>query len=423
LVALVILLLCFNFTSPQDDSECPKPWKRHEIDSTSLGADGVRTDDVNQDGLPDLVTGWEQGGIARAYVMSRETTSVPSWSMVTVGEAPDGEDALFFDADGDGVLDVISSTEGATRRILVHWAPREISEFLDDSKWNTETLYTDDSRWMFAVPIKLDQRRKPDLVVGGKDRGAKIGWLERPANPRETTHWRFHEMGAAGWIMSLIAEDMDADGDSDILLSDRRADLAGVRWLENPGVGSPTVREPWQNHWIGAAGREVMFIALHDFDGDGIKEVVAPHYKKDDWRLSIFQAQGSPAKNTVEWKDHPLPYPPIAGRPKSAAVGDIDLDCRPDIVLSSEQAGGAKRGIVWMRYETSPFESEWSVFDVSGPDGRKFDLSLLLYVDDDGDLDVINTEEHDNASGGQAGLGVVWYENPVLTTADMESIQ
>jgi hypothetical protein len=166
-----------------------------------------------------------------------------------------------------------------------------------------------------------------------------------------------------------------------------------------------------------------MFIALHDFDDDGVKEVVAPHYKGNDWKLSIFKAQGSPAENTVEWEDHPLPYPAIAGRPKSAAVGDMDLDGRPDIILSSEQAGGAKRGIVWMRYSTSPFESEWSVSDVSGPDGRKFDLSLLLDVDDDGDLDVINTEEHDNASGGQAGLGVVWYENPVRTTGDMESIQ
>jgi hypothetical protein len=33
-------------------------------------------------------------------------------------------------------------------------------------------------------------------------------------------------------------------------------------------------------------------------------------------------------------------------------------------------------------------------------------------LDGDGDLDVITTEEHDNAKGGNGGLGVIWYENP-----------
>ena len=221
-IPCIVALVLSGVASSQDRSASQQHWERHEIDGTSLGADGVRTLDVNGDGLPDLVTSWEQGGVARAYVMSRDAISLPSWETVTVGKAPDGEDALFFDADGDGVLDVVSSTEGETRSILVHWAPRRTSRYLDDSKWNTETLYSDGSRWMFAVAIELDQQRGPDLVVGGKDGGAKVGWMERPLNPRETAQWRFHEISAAGWIMSLIAEDMDADGDSDILLSDRR---------------------------------------------------------------------------------------------------------------------------------------------------------------------------------------------------------
>jgi hypothetical protein len=47
-----------------------------------------------------------------------------------------------------------------------------------------------------------------------------------------------------------------------------------------------------------------------------------------------------------------------------------------------------------------------------GPQGVKFDLNLLLDVDADGDLDILNTEENDNAAGGNPGLGLVWYENP-----------
>jgi hypothetical protein len=45
------------------------------------------------------------------------------------------------------------------------------------------------------------------------------------------------------------------------------------------------------------------------------------------------------------------------------------------------------------------------VYDISGPDGVKFDLAPVVDLDWDDDLDVIATEETEN-------LGVVWYENP-----------
>lgn len=43
-------------------------WKRHVIDNTSRGADGVKLGDIDGDGLPDIVTGWEEGGEVRAYI-------------------------------------------------------------------------------------------------------------------------------------------------------------------------------------------------------------------------------------------------------------------------------------------------------------------------------------------------------------------
>ena len=69
--------------------------------------------------------------------------------------------------------------------------------------------------------------------------------------------------------------------------------------------------------------------------------------------------------------------------------------------------------IVWLRYNQSPFDSTWQAFNISGSQGTKFDLSQLLDMDGDGDLDVVNTEEHHNAEAGNSGLGLIWYENPV----------
>src|SRR5687767_9888804 len=221
-------------------------WKRHTIDSSSLGADGVRAADANGDRSIDLVTSWEQGGLTRAYLASRTNGGEPAWQAVTVGKSPDAEDAVFFDADGDGAVDVISSTEGNSRKILVHWAP-PLRSYTSESEWRTETLYSDGSQWMFSVPMDVDRRRGLDLVIGGKNERASVGWLESPANPRRIADWTFHRLSDAGWIMSLIVIDMNGDGLQDVLLSDRSGPLAGVRWLENPGPSSSTLKRPWTN--------------------------------------------------------------------------------------------------------------------------------------------------------------------------------
>jgi hypothetical protein len=406
--AAIVLLFCGTRFGPAVAQNSP-PWKRHVIDASSLGADGVRAADVNADGVPDLVTSWEQGGVTRAYLADRDGSGHRTWRTVTVGQSPDAEDALFFDADGDGALDVISSTEGRSRRILVHWAP-PLAKYTQPREWKTATLYADGSQWMFAAPIDVDRRAGLDLIVGGKNERASVGWLEAPPNPRQPGSWKYHRLSDAGWIMSLIVTDMNGDGLQDVLLSDRFGPLAGVRWLENPGPASRTIESRWTTHWIGARDRSVMLIDYADLDGDGINEVVVPYYVKNDFHLSLFKRGGR--GNDETWIEHEIRYPSLAGRPKSAAIGDIDGDRKPDLVLSCEQAYAGKRGIVWLRFRESPFTPEWDAFDVSGPEGVKFDLNLLLDVDMDGDLDVINSEENDNAKDGKAGLGVVWYENP-----------
>jgi hypothetical protein len=199
-------------------------WKRHVIDDSSRGADGVRLADVNGDGWLDVATGWEEGGVIRIYLNPGPAQAHRPWPAVTVGRVKHVEDAVFADLDGDGSVDVVSSCEGQTRSMFVHWAPRERQRLLDEEAWRTEPLPASIgvTMWMFALPLPVDGRHGVDLVAGGKGPGAAIGWFAAPADPRRLEDWKWQPWRPCGWLMSLVDADMDGDGDRDVVFTDRK---------------------------------------------------------------------------------------------------------------------------------------------------------------------------------------------------------
>jgi hypothetical protein len=375
-----------------------KGWTRHTIDASSRGADGVRLDDWNRDGLPDIVTGWEEGGVVRIYLHPGHGDAQGLWPRMDAGAVGDPEDAVFADLDGDGRLDVVSAAEGKTRALSVHWSPPAGSP-LDAGAWQREPFPVGPrQQWMFALPMDLDGKPGVELVAGGKGDGAQLGWFAASANPRELAGWTWHPLRDLGWLMSLVAADMDGDGDSDILLTDRKGLRRGVAWLENPGVAA--VRGPWKEHTIGSVGEEeVMFLAYGDLDDDQKKDVIVatkPQHLAIYRRLDTNGTFDTPVK---------VAFPANTGTAKGIAVGDIDGDGIADLVFSCEHATGEKRGVMALLGSRVKAEAFTAWIDISGEPGTKFDLVQLVDLDGDGDLDVLTCEETEN-------LGVIWYENP-----------
>lgn len=375
---------------------CPiyaKPWARHTIDDSSRGADGVRIADVNGDGLMDLTTGWEEGGVIRVYLNPGAKESKQPWPAVTVGKVKSPEDAVFADINGDGAMDVVSSCEGKTRKMFVHWAPANREDYLDEDAWRTEKIpcADNDQMWMFCLPMQVDGRHGVDLVVSSKGPDASVGLLTSPANPHQVSAWKYQRLYDAGWIMSLIARDMDRDGDEDILVSDRKGPTRGVLWLENPGREVAARGEPWTVHRVGVADREVMFLAVGG--------------NETDFPGSIFatcRGSGIAKLSPPSWATSDIPMPTNCGTGKGIAVADIDLNGRTDVVFTCENATGNKSGVRWLARDAA---NQWKDHEISGPEGIKFDRIEMLDLDQDGDLDLVTCEE-------RANFGVIWYENP-----------
>ena len=369
------------------------PWKMHIIDNTSRGADGVRLKDINKDGLPDIATGWEEGGVIRTYLNPGPKKVKKSWPHMEVGKVKSPEDAVFADLDGDGAVDVVSSCEGRTRTLYFHWAP-DFGSKAKVVKWQTQALpvTAGNQSWMFAVPLQVDGGGM-DLVLGSKGGGATIGWLQSPKNPRDIKAWKYHPWYQAGWIMSLISHDMDNDGDLDVLASDRRSRTPGILWLENPGTkamkANPSLQ--WNVHHIGAVGKEVMFITLSK--DNVIHAAVRPN------RIHLLRSNADPKK---PWSEQVITYPSNNyGTAKAARAADLDGDGQSEIAVSCEAANGAKSGVFYLKQ----IKGKWVDHDIGGPKGIKYDRIELIDLDSDGDLDLLTCEERDfNA--------VLWYENP-----------
>jgi hypothetical protein len=255
---------------------------------------------------------------------------------------------------------------------------------------------------MFCLPLQVDGRHGVDLVVGSKNAGAAIGWLQAPEEARDLAAWRYHKLRQAGWIMSLAAHDVDGDDDADVVFSDRKGRGRGVSWLENPGAGAATRERPWTEHSLGGQDVEVMFLTLGDLNHDGRADVLAA---TQAGHMELFLRRPGTG---VAWSAHRIINPERVLNGKAVAIGDIDLDGQPDIVHSTEIVASAldagKPPLCWLSYRHAATDPEWTARRISDR-GAKFDLIELLDLDADGDLDVLTCEE-------RANLGVVWFENP-----------
>jgi len=370
-------------------------WARHAIDNTSKGADGIRLGDVNRDGLPDMVTGWEEGGVVRLYIHPGVEAVKQPWPQVTVGQVKSPEDAVFVDIDNNGVLDVVSACEGRTRSLFVHWAPSAASDLMDAKAWHTVPIPAAEKKmmWMFTMPFEVGDQRI--LVAGGKDKQAELGWFVLPESERDLQTLKWHTIKRVGWIMSIQAYDMDADGDLDILFSDRKGDEAGCYWLEQPSDQNRRL-DQWPRHPIMTGKREYLFLTVGDIDADGRVDVACA---LKDFALVHSEATDTSAS---QWNETTIAYSPSIGPAKGVAFGDMNGHGAQDIVVTGEHSTDLYSPVYFVRGD----QGLWRPRHIGGTVGTKFDRIELIDLDQDGDLDVVTCEEIEN-------LGVIWYENPI----------
>lgn len=205
-------------------------WERHPLPE-ELAGHGVGFGDINGDGRGDIVgpRGWAE---APADRRRERWVFHPEFSLWRDASVP----ILVLDVDRDGDSDLVW---GRGHQLGLYWL-EQISGVSGERQWVRHVIDTQAGQNHSLLTADFDGNGRPEVLAGSRDRGhdgRDVGeW-----GPLEIASYEFVPEGRV-WRKRLIsrsssvalgldpkAEDLDRDGDVDLVTADQR----GVYWLEN----------------------------------------------------------------------------------------------------------------------------------------------------------------------------------------------
>ncbi|MCB1565449.1 MAG: VCBS repeat-containing protein [Rhodanobacteraceae bacterium] len=319
---------------------------------------GLATGDLDNDGDLDLIIG-NFGSANRLYL---NTGNASPWNGVSGSNIPSsGQNALALalgDVDGDGDLDLVSGNAFDTNRL-----------YRNDGSggFTANGTVTDDSDLTAALLMAdVDGDGDLDLIAGNQfgdfnrvylnDDGLGASWIgsDLPGSDSQDT-------------TSLALGDVDGDGDPDLIVGNQ---AATHRLYRNDGSGGFTA-----NGNVTDDAHVTTALQMFDVDGDGDLDLIAGNVGGDPSRVYL-NADGLGSS----WIGSDLPGS-NSQYPRSLALGDVDGDGDPDLVLGND----GQTNQLYRNDGSGGFTAAGSI----GSETDNTRALSLVDVDGDGDLDLI----------------------------------
>ena len=311
--------------------------------------------DINKDGWTDIIIYGFPGEDVSWYENPQGKDG--PWKRNKVIEKLDNESPQFVDVNGDGVPDVVGSTEGK----LGYWTIAD---------------------WKFhpISPKSHYQRFTHGLGIGDVNGDGKMdfleaaGWWEQPKSLDGDPEWAFHKVQFGKGGAQMFAYDVNGDGLNDVITS-IQAHGYGLSWFEQQKDGTfkehVIVGSKEEDNKYGVKFSQLHAVDLVDMDGDGLKDIVTG---KRYWAHGPGgdQEPGAPAVlywfKLVRGKDGvdfiPFKIDDDSGIGVQVLATDLNGDKYPDVVV------GNKKGIFVHIGETKKVSKEEYEKQLPKPAGK-----------------------------------------------------
>jgi len=212
-------------------------------------------------------------------------------------------------------------------------------------------------------------------VLSASANDNKIAWYENHGSQDFTRHTI---TTSAAYANIVYAADVDGDGDLDVLSASKNDDT--IAWYENDGS------ESFTEHAISTSADGAFSVYAVDVDGDGDMDVLSASAGDD--KIAWYENDGSES-----FTEHAITT--SADYANTVYAADVDGDGDMDVLSASNYDDK----IAW--YENNGSES-FTEHVISTSANGAFSVHAVD-VDADGDMDVLSASENDDK--------IAWYEN------------